>query len=188
MEYRKENKKKKKENNFAFIDGANLYRGVESLGWSLDYTRFRVFLKDKYSITKAYIFLGLIPKYKDLYTFLQEVGFTLVFKEVTYDGEGRAKGNCDANLVLKAVQEAYENAFDKALLVSSDGDYASLVKFLMSKDKFRAILSPAPSAKCSILLKRTNARIAYLEDQRKLLEYRKEKAPNEDGTSSGPFP
>lgn len=32
---------KNKSNNFAYIDGANLYRGVESLGWELDYRGFR---------------------------------------------------------------------------------------------------------------------------------------------------
>ena len=167
----------RKEKNVAFIDGANLYRGVENLGWSLDYARFRIFLKEKYSVTKSYLFIGLIPKHKDLYTFLQEVGFTLVFKEVTYDGEGKAKGNCDADLVLKAAQEAYENTFDKAVLVSSDGDYAGLVKFLLEKKKFKMVFSPASAKRCSILLKRTNAPIAYLEDQRKLLEYQKRKSP-----------
>ncbi len=90
-----------KENNFAYIDGSNLHKGVNELGWQLDYTRFRVWLKEKYSITRAYIFIGLVPRYKDLYTKLQEDGFTLVFKETTYDEDGKAKGNCDADLVLK---------------------------------------------------------------------------------------
>ncbi len=37
----------KKENNYAFIDAANLHKGVSSLGWELDYDRFRVWLKEK---------------------------------------------------------------------------------------------------------------------------------------------
>jgi len=153
-------------NNFAFIDGANLHGGVKSLGWHLDYKKFRIWLKDKYSISTAYIFLGLIPKYKDMYTSLQEAGFTLVFKEVVYDENGKPKGNCDADLVVKVMQETFDNLFDKAVIVSSDGDYSSLIKFLMSKQKLEAILSPAKAKKCSILLKRTNARIAYIDDQR----------------------
>lgn len=84
--------------NYAYIDGANLHKGVENLGWRLDYKKFRVWLRDKYGVGQAYIFLGLVPKYKDLYTSLQEVGFTLIFKEVTYDGDGKVKGNCDAIL------------------------------------------------------------------------------------------
>ena len=101
-------------------------------------------------------------------TLLQEVGFTLVFKETTYDGNGRAKGNCDADLVLRVACDTYENIFDKAIIISSDGDYASLVKFLQEKSKLLAILSP--SNHCSILLKRTSAKITYLDRVRSKID------------------
>ena len=177
----------KSENDFAYIDGANLYEAIKDLGWSLDYKRFRVWLSEKYAVKKAYIFMGLILRHKNLYTYLQECGFMLVFKEVVYDGAGKPKGNCDADLVLQATKDYYENNFDNALLVSSDGDYASLVKFLYEKNKLLGILSPATNEKCSILLKRTGAKISYINDQRSLLESRNEKAPNVDGTTPGSF-
>ena len=173
----------KDKNNFAYIDGANLYRGVASLEWRLDYRKFRVWLVEKYGVQRAYIFIGLISKYGDLYKYLQESGYTLVFKEVIYDSDGKPKGNCDADLVLQATRDAYEDKFDRAVLVSSDGDYASLVKFLKERDRLRVILSPHTKEKCSILLKRTNARITYLNDVRSFLEERKEKAPDADGTA-----
>ena len=174
---------RKQENNFAYIDGANLHKGVESFGWTMDYRRFRRWLLEKYSVKSAYLFIGLIPKFKELYTYLQEFGFTLVFKEVIYDGRGKPKGNCDADLVLQVVRDTYENKFHKAILVSSDGDYAGLVKFLQEKEKLQTILSPSDEKKCSLLLKRTGAKIAYINDQRSLLELiQKEKAPNRDKT------
>ena len=159
-----------------------MYKGIKSLNWRLDYKRFRVWLTEKYSVTKAYLFIGLIPKYKSLYTFLQESGFTLIYKEVVYDGDGKAKGNCDADLVLKATQGVYENNFDKAVIVTSDGDYAGLIKFLSDKDKLEVVLSPAKVKKCSILIKRTDVKITYLNDQRSILSYQKEKAPDKDET------
>lgn len=139
---------KQRENNFAYIDGANLHNGISGFGWKLDYARFRIWLSEKYGVKTAYIFIGLIPKYKELYTYLQECGFTLIFKEVIYDG-----------------------------------DYASLVKFLKERDRLRVILSPHTKEKCSILLKRTNAPITYLNDVRSFFEQRKEKAPDADGTA-----
>ena len=172
---------KKLQNNYAYIDGANLHNGIIGFGWSLDYARFRVWLSEKYGVKNAYIFIGLIPKYKDLYKYLQECGFTLVFKEVIYDGDGKAKGNCDADLVLQATRDAYENKFGSAIIVSSDGDYAGLVKFLKERGKLRTILSPHTKKLCSILLKRTDAPIAYLNDQKSILQIRKEKAPDADG-------
>jgi len=160
----------KKENNIAYIDGANLHNGIRTLGFELDYKKFRIWLKDKFNISTAYIFLGNIQKYNNLYTHLQENGFILIFKEVIYDNNGKPKGNCDADLVLKVTQDYYENNFNKTLLISSDGDYASLVSFLISKDKILGVLSPANQKKCSILIKRTSVKIFYINDQRNILE------------------
>ncbi len=172
-----------KANNYAYIDSANLHNALLELGWQLDYRSFYIWLTEKYSVTRAYIFIGLIPKYKDLYIFLQECGFELIFKEVVYDGLGKAKGNCDADLVLQAVRDAYEQEFDKAVIVSSDGDYASLIKFLLERNQLHVVLSPSINKKCSILIKRTNARISYLNDQRGILEAKNKKAPNADETA-----
>ncbi len=160
----------KTKNNFAYLDGANLHKGTDSLDWKFDYKRFRVWLLEKYGVEKAYLFLGFVPKYKDLYTRLQEYGYTLIFKEVIFDGEGKAKGNCDADIVVRAMQDAYENKFTKAVLVSSDGDFSPLVKFLISKGKMEIILSPYKTDKCSVLLKRTGVKIAYISEQKNRLE------------------
>jgi len=157
--------------NIAYIDAANLHKVAQSLEWELDYAWFRVWLKDKYNVDKAYIFIGLIPRYTALYTYLSESGFTLVYKEVVYqNGSGTPKGNCDTDLIMKAMEDFYEGRLDRAVLVSSDGDYAPLVKKLQEADAFEVIVSPALTEKCSILLKKLNSKIAYLHDQKTVLE------------------
>ena len=155
--------------NAAYIDGANLHNGIKSLSWDFDYKRFRVWLREKYAVEQAYLFIGMMPKYAELYTRLQEQGYTLVFKDVIYDNNGKAKGNCDADLVVSAMQDAYENKFDNAVLVSSDGDYAPLVKFLIAKEKMLAVVSPYETQKCSVLLKRTGVKVSYIADQKTIL-------------------
>ncbi len=135
----------------------------------MDYARFRVWLKEKYKVEVAYIFIGLIPKYKDLYAYLQRCGFELQFKDVVYS-EGLPKGNCDSDLLMKACIDLYEGDLNRAVIVSSDGDYAPLIKTLIEKGKLEIILSPAAPKDCSILLKRTGAPIAYINDQRLILE------------------
>jgi uncharacterized LabA/DUF88 family protein len=156
----------------AYIDGANLYHGIKALGWKLDYGRFRTWLSEKYGVASAWIFIGLIPKNEPLYRYLQECGFHLAFKEVIYDGIGKPKGNCDADLILEIMKDVHDDAFDRCLIVSSDGDYSSLVRFLIRSDRLEGIISPANKDKCSVLLKRTAARIVYLNDQRSNLEKR----------------
>lgn len=155
----------------AYIDGANLHKGVESSAWKLDYRKFRSWMRQKFGVASAHLFIGLMPKHADLYTFLQSAGYTLTFKEIVYDGTGKAKGNCDADLVLKATRDFYENMPQAVVLVSSDGDYAPLVRFWLSKRVNCTIVSPAPKDKCSILLKRTGVPIVYLEEVKHKLSY-----------------
>ena len=154
----------KKQNNSAFIDGANLHKGIAELHWDLDYKKFRVWLLEKYQVNKAYLFLGFVPKYKKLYTYLQEAGFILIYKEVTYNGTGKTKGNCDATLVLKVVVDFYEKRYDKAVIVSSDGDYAELVDFLREKQSLKMLISP--NKKCSFLLRKLNVPLLYLDTKK----------------------
>lgn len=90
-------------NRVAYIDAANLHKGVESLKWKLNYRKFRLWMRQKFGISEAFIFIGLIAKQANLYTSLQSEGYQLVFKDVVFDGDGKAKGNCDADLVLKTL-------------------------------------------------------------------------------------
>jgi uncharacterized LabA/DUF88 family protein len=148
----------------AYIDGANLHKGVESSSWKLDYRKFRSWVRQKFGVTDAHLFIGLMPKHANLYTAMQNIGYTLVFKEVIYDGDGKAKGNCDADLVLQAARDYFEHGIASVVLVSSDGDYAPLIKFWLEKKVQCTVISPAPASKCSVLLKRTGVPIVYLEE------------------------
>ncbi len=172
---------KNTQNNIAYIDAANLYNGARASGIDLDYARFRVWLREKLGAQIAYLFIGLVPKNSRLYVMLQKAGYILVFKETILNGDGVPKGNCDADLVLRAVRDVFETNYDKAVVVSSDGDYASLVEFLMEKNKISMIVSP--SNKCSLLLRKTRSPIIFLRDIRPLVKSRDEKAPDVDGTT-----
>jgi len=94
---------RQKESNYAFIDSQNLNLGIQSLGWKLDHRRFRVYLKEKYGVSRAYLFIGFLPENKDLYSALQAAGFVLIFKPTLPDKAGEVKGNVDADLVLQAM-------------------------------------------------------------------------------------
>ena len=55
-------------NNFAFIDSQNLNLGIIADGWKLDFTKFRIFLKDKYNVEKSFLFIGYVKGNESLYT------------------------------------------------------------------------------------------------------------------------
>jgi len=51
------------------------------------------------------------------------------------------KGNVDAELVLNAAAIEYNN-YDKAVIVTSDGDFACLMNYLEEKGKLAKIITP----------------------------------------------
>lgn len=163
----------KGEHNYAFIDSQNLHLGIRSLGWMLSYRRFRVYLREKYNVVKAYLFVGYISENQNLYTALQEAGFILVFKPTLPDRHGKIKGNVDADLVLQAMID-FKN-YDNAVIVTSDGDFYCLVKYLYHQHKLKFVLSPHTKT-CSVLLKKTaKEKITYMDNLEKKLGYIKEK-------------
>jgi uncharacterized LabA/DUF88 family protein len=161
---------KKKENNFAFIDGQNLNLGIKNLGWKLDYIRFRRYLAEKYSITIAYYFIGYIPGNQFLYSQLQKAGYVLVFKPTIPDSVGNIKGNIDADLVLQAMID-FPN-YDKALIVTSDGDFYSLVKYLYESGKLFLVMSPYIRTCSTLLKKEAKEKIVFMDNLREKLEYK----------------
>lgn len=159
----------KSENNDAFIDSQNLNLGVRSLGWNLDFRKFRKYLREKYSVQTAYLFVGYMQQNQDLYASLQKSGYVLIFKPVLPDKDGKVKGNVDADLVLQTMIEL--NNFDKAIVVTSDGDFYSLVKYLYERDKLKIVISPYVKT-CSILLKQSaKEKIVFMDNLKNKLEY-----------------
>ena len=120
-------------NNYAFIDSQNLNLSIRDQGWILDFARFRVYIRDKYNITKIFIFIGYVQQNQTLYTNLQQDGYILVFKPTLTLPNGGVKGNVDAEMVLHTMIE-YLN-YDKALIVTGDGDFYCLVDYLLQNDK-----------------------------------------------------
>ncbi len=158
-------------NVYAFIDSQNLNVGVQKFGWKMDWQKFRKWLADEHGVSKAFMFIGYVPEFEAMYEQLHEAGYMIVLKP-TYDmtrlqpvttadslhaidQKGGAnvgakpepeekkpvKGNIDADLVLWAMKEI--GNYDKAILVSGDGDFYSLVEYLESKNRLGKILTPS---------------------------------------------
>jgi uncharacterized LabA/DUF88 family protein len=129
---------------YAFIDSQNLNLGVRSMGWVLDYRKFRLYLKNKYNVSRAFMFIGFVAGNQKLYTNLQKAGFILIHKPTItriVNGVSVTKGNIDAELVLHAAAIEYPN-YDKAIIVTNDGDFLCLVQYLEENQKLEKILTP----------------------------------------------
>lgn len=158
---------------YAFIDSQNLNLGVRSAGWQIDYKKFRLYLKNKYGVEKAFMFIGLVANNQKLYTQLQAAGFILIFKPtVRYfeNGKETVKGNVDAELVLHAAAIEFPN-YGKAIIVTGDGDFACLAEFLDDKGKLLHVFTP--NNKYSKLLRPYSKYIVELSRLRVSLAYKK---------------
>ncbi|MBQ3309237.1 NYN domain-containing protein [Candidatus Saccharibacteria bacterium] len=151
------------EHNFAFIDAQNLYKSLKNAGWKLDYHKFRKYLRKRYKIVKAIVFIGKQERYRQQYAAYHRAGFELEFKEaVPYrrnDGKIDMKANVDVDLTV-GVLGKYNGHYDKAVVVSGDGDFLPLYSFLRRSGKLKAILIPSYDERPLVL------------DEQELREYR----------------
>lgn len=158
--------------NYAFIDSQNLYLGIKNQGWKIDFTKFRIYLKEKYKIEKAYIFIGYVDGNQQMYKKLQEDGYIVIFKPTLVYKDSTTKGNCDAELVLHSMIE-YTN-YNRAVIVSGDGDFYCLAEYLRDNKKLGAVVIP-DHKRYSALLKKINTNsekfLVFLDQARNKIEY-----------------
>ena len=159
-----------KQNNYAFIDSQNLNLAIQDCAWNLDFKRFYIYLKHKYRITKTFLFIGYIKDNKKLYSYLQQIGYKIIFKPVIGQKNGFVKGNVDAELVLHAMIE-YNN-YDKAMIVSGDGDFYCLIDYLLKNNKLYKIFIPNQK-KYSSLLRKYYSYFVFANNLKNKLEKRK---------------
>ena len=159
--------------NYAFIDGTNLHLGVKKLGWTYDFKKFRKYLKEKYKCERVYYFIGYVPTNEDLYKSLQEADYILMFKPTIPDERGDLKGNIDADLVLQVMIDLKK--YERAVIVSGDGDFYSLARYLYKNDKLLRVIAPNKK-ECSFLLrKEAKGKIVFLNDLKTKLQHKKKK-------------
>jgi len=145
---------------YAFIDSQNLNLGTSKniyrhkkliyKGWKLDFSKFRRYLQDKFHVKKAFLFIGYVKSNQKLYKFLKEREYILIFKPTTKDNFGKFKGNVDAELVLHAATIEFPN-YEKAVIISGDGDFYCLHRFLKKKQKLFKIIIPNKKSESSLL-------------------------------------
>ena len=167
-------KNDKKGNNYAFIDSQNLNLGIRDQGWELDFGRFRVYLRDKYKVSKAFLFIGYVKGNESLYRYLQEAGYICIFKPTLELPDREVKGNVDAELVLHSMDNL--NNYNKAVIVTGDGDFHCLIEYLLVRDKLLALMVPNHK-KYSGLLKRKDflPHTRFVVDLKNKVEVKKER-------------
>ncbi len=182
-------RRNKKQQVYAFIDSQNLNLGTQKAGWKLDWRKFYQYLQSEYGVTKAFLFVGYIPEFEDMYHQMHDFGYSVVLKPtqdltrvmpekegVKLDRNGKeiieekrpVKGNIDAELVLWAMKEF--SHYQKAVIVSGDGDFYCLLEYLEEQGKLGRVLVPNPQF--SNLFNKYKQYITRLDQQKHHLAYK----------------
>ena len=153
--------------NQAFIDGQNLYINTNEYGWKVDLKKFRIYLKDQYNVEKAYYFLGAVDEEnQDIYELIQEAGFILIFREHSRSMLGKKKGNVDTDIVFSVMSKIADGEkFEQVVLVSGDGDYFKMVRYLVEKERFCKLLSPNRHSTSSLYRVFTPKYVDFLDNK-----------------------
>ena len=141
--------------NFAYIDNQNLYMATSRARyapWDVDMQRFRVYLRDKFKVDRATLFMGSFEdSYFSMYECFHRYGYEIAFREHAHTQLGKKKGNVDADIVFEMMLDAYTSGdFGKTVLVSGDGDYKKVVSHLIEVGKFEKLLVPSRASVSSL--------------------------------------
>jgi len=123
-----------------FIDGSNFYHGLKaSLGHpSINFQKFSQFLVGDRELIRTYYYNVVVDRtsgperYKKQQRFfnaLQQLPqFHLTFGRLVQRGETWTEKGVDVQIAVDMLAMAFHNAYDVAILVSGDGDFAAAVE------------------------------------------------------------
>ncbi|MFH1011674.1 MAG: NYN domain-containing protein [bacterium] len=178
-----------------FVDGANMfYTQKRGLGWFFDPAKLLKTLKGEDELADAFWYMGVksTPESRDenFLRFLAYAGYTVRTKQLktifdSETGETIQKANLDIEIAMDMFNTV--DNYDKAILLSGDGDFERALELLRSRGKRICVVS-THNWIASELRMAVGSHYIDLQDLRPLIE-RTERG-RESGTDQpgGPFP
>ncbi|MEF8773094.1 MAG: NYN domain-containing protein [Halobacteriales archaeon] len=122
-----------------FVDAQNLFHGAKSYddSFQYDFEALRDELMDGYYTVRSYWF----DSYKDksskqgFFDQLRMSGYRVTTVPLRRRGDGHVEKGVDIQLATELIAQAYNGAYDVAILVSGDADYARAVRYVQDQGK-----------------------------------------------------
>lgn len=167
---------KSKLKTYAFIDASNIIYGARAEGWLIDQGKLFKFLKNRFNSSIIFFYYGKDsnnPKKIKFLSLLKKFGFTLRVKEIKRYGK-KSKANCDVDLTMDML--IYSKSYKRAIVLTGDGDFTPLFKYLISQKKEIIIIS-SPKRTAKELKSLISGKFINFDSLRYLLEYKKRGGP-----------
>lgn len=124
----------------AYIDVQNIHRKTVDFNWIIDWNKFLIYLKQNCKIDVVYYAVWYLSKYDKFYNYLSSLWYSLLFKKVTILPNWSIKWNVDIDIAIRSIFDFFEEWLEKAIIVSNDGDYNTLVDVLRQKWVFDRLM------------------------------------------------
>ena len=169
---------------YIFIDASNIHYFLKKEGWKIDWIKFKTHYETVFQNPSFFYYEGIASqgyffdihpdssfknfmdakkKKRKYFKLLRNTGYKVRQKPISrvYDntsGQYKHKCNFDVELTIDAVDNI--NDYDVFTLVSGDGDFEKLVKYLKQKKKKTIVI--APKERLSSNLKKAANMVIYL--------------------------
>lgn len=152
---------------YAYIDNQNLYLSTTRAAnsWNVDMKRLFVYLREKYGVVKAYLFVGARMKGNEaFYKEMMAIGYEVVFREHGKGLLGAKKGNVDTDVVFQMMHDAFADVrMNEVVLVSGDGDYYRTVEYLKNTGMLKKVLLPSRQGASSLYKRLSDEFVLHLD-------------------------
>lgn len=125
-----------------FVDGNNLYGAQKKLGWTVDFNKLISFASSDGQLIDATYFTPTTSKTNPhIANMISRAGFSVVSKPATEDKSSGEiyKANMDIELAVNVILSM--PVYDKAVLVTGDGDFEYILSILRTYGKLFTIIS-----------------------------------------------
>lgn len=125
-----------------FVDGNNLYGAQKKLGWTVDFYKLIAFASKGGQMIDATYFTPTTSKTNPhIANMISRAGFSVISKPATEDKTSGEvyKANMDIELAVNVILSM--PTYDKAVLVTGDGDFEYILSVLRTHGKLFTIIS-----------------------------------------------
>jgi len=152
-----------------FVDQPNIFYNLQKRDIRIDYKKLKKILSKGSYLVGGFVYLGVpdkIPPEKESFMkYIKKAGYTIQARPLRVLSDGTTKQKrIDIFIYKDVVELAEEDAYDKAVLVSGDGDFVDAVKRLKILKKRFEIWSFRKSLSKLLRKEAGKENIHYIDD------------------------
>ena len=152
-----------------FIDNSNIFKGFRKYNTKVDYEKLKNIIARGRDLKDIFLYEGVVypmsPQKKKWYEDLKrKSGYVIKASFDKIAANDAIEKKIDIKMAIDIISLAYENAYDKAVLVSGDGDFIPVVNKLKEMNKSVELWAFKYSLSNALMVKIEEGNLFYLDD------------------------